>query len=550
MTAEYVQERVRALNACFVQGLEGDVVTLIGDTQVYHTDAIDYLGEVPPSDQFRNPDKSSIVPSPFHNRLKWEPTTKPAHLKKFNKDGEEINPMRLAIKKQFVPAETFDPDILDMAAKDFKDTILSQKSKYKAQENKIIDEYTNLNGIDGDDYLSSMNLRTSPGYPFTKDPLFNSDPRKNKFGFVQEISEDRYELKPEVRAIIEEKEQAMHLGVVPCFVWTDNMKDERLPNDRVDEGKVRVFNCGPLDLNFLTRKYFLSFIAHCMYNNTGEVSCGINPHSKSWDVLYRRITRHGADRIIAGDYSSYDKHLPFDVIMKMLDVIQEYYNDEFYMIRRGIFLATFNAIHLCGRSLYRCFRGNPSGTPLTTIINCCVNALLFRYAYMTMAIERNLNPYDFRLHVEFASYGDDNLSGVSVLCPWFTARSFQAVMKKHGIKYTSCSKGNIEVDYESINDVTYLKRSFVIRSGWTFAPLDKKSIHEMMQWCKPTNMEAGEIMQSTFDSFCNHMVHYPKEEFDEYVDHVLSVACDLPEPVELKRHNFQTLLKDLLDASY
>jgi hypothetical protein len=169
---------------------------------------------------------------------------------------------------------------------------------------------------------------------------------------------------------------------------------------------------------------------------------------------------------------------------------------------------------------------------------------------MTMAIERNLNPYDFRLHVEFASYGDDNLSGVSVLCPWFTARSFQAVMKKHGIKYTSCSKGNIEVDYESINDVTYLKRSFVIRSGWTFAPLDKKSIHEMMQWCKPSNIEMSEIMQSTFNSFCTEIMHYGRNEYDDYVDHVMSVVSELDSGIELTRNDYQTLLKRMIQQSY
>jgi hypothetical protein len=123
-------------------------------------------------------------------------------------------------------------------------------------------------------------------------------------------------------------------------------------------------------------------------------------------------------------------------------------------------------------------------------------------------------------------------------------------MLKHNVHYTSSAKEDVSVDYEHIDDVTYLKRAFVWRDGWMFAPLDKMSIHEMLQWCRPSNIDINEIMQSTFDSFCNHMVHYPKEEFDEYVDHVLSIACDLPEPVELKRHNFQTLLKDLLDASY
>jgi predicted DNA-binding antitoxin AbrB/MazE fold protein len=550
MSQDYVIKKVKELRGCFVQSICGDVVVDAGKGIITLDDNTDYLGEVPSPDQFRNPSKTAIAPSPFNGKLRWEPTTKPAHLTRFVKDGEVVNPMRKAIAKQFEPAIPFDPDILEMAKSDFQDLVLSQSSKYKFQQNKILDEYVNLNGIDGDEYMSGMNLRTSPGYPYTKHKLFDSDERKNKFGFLEEVSEDRFMLKPEIREIIEEKEAAMMQGIIPPFVWTDNSKDERLPIDKVDDGKVRVFNCGPLDLNFLTRKYFSFFIAHCMHNNTSEVSCGIDAHSAAWHVLYKRVTKHGKDRIIAGDYSSYDKRLPFDVIMKLLDVIQAFYNDEFYMIRRSIFIATFNAVHLCGRSLYRCFRGNPSGTPLTTIVNCCVNAMLFRYAYMYMAIERDLSPYDFRRHVEFASFGDDNLSGVCVSVPWFNALSFKNVMSKYNIDYTSSCKGLITVEYESIDDVTYLKRSFVLRDGWMYAPLAKASIHEMMQWCKPSNIEMSEIMQSTFNSFCTEIMHYGRNEYDDYVDHVMSVVSELDSGIELTRNDYQTLLKRMIQQSY
>jgi hypothetical protein len=552
MSRDYVKTRVDQLQGSYPQVINGNLAAN-GTTQVNHDDVIDYLGEVPPSDQFRNPSKTNVYPSPFHSKLRWPTVTKPANLGKFEgKDGEIIDPLRLAIEKQFSPTKQFDQEILGNATKDFKDMVLSMKSPYKERPNKILSEYENLNGIDGDDYICSMNMKTSPGYPFTKHPLFYSDKRKNKYGFLKEVSEDKFMLKTSIKDVILEKEIAMSQGIVPPFIWTDNMKDERLPANKVDRGKVRVFNCGPLDLTYLTRKYFLTFIAHCMHNNTGEISCGINAHSISWMSLYKRITKYGKHKVIAGDYSNYDKRLPFDVIMQILDVIQEFYDDEHYMIRKSIFIATFNAIHLCGKSLYRCFRGNPSGTPLTTIINCCANAILFRYAYMYLSVrqEPSVDPFTFRMYVEFASFGDDNISGVSDKVPWFNAIAYSKVMEEYGIAYTSSAKENVVVEYEHIDDVSYLKRSFVFRDSWMFAPLDKNSIHETMQWCRMSNTHIDEIMQATFNSFCQEMVHYGEEEFNDYVDHVMSVACRLPEPVVLMRSEFHTLLKNMISQSF
>jgi hypothetical protein len=551
MSCEYVKSKVKALRDCFPQGAHGDLTTDAGKGQIACNDKITYLGAFLPSSQFRNASETKIEPSPYHNVLPWPPVTSPSPLKCFtNSNGDFVNPMRIAIEKQFVPGKTFDPEILQMASDDFQDTILSAESRYKEMPDKILTEHQNINGVDGHPYLAGINLNTSAGYPYTKSPMAFTDPKGHKYPFVTLIEDDKYELKPEMREIIAEKEEAMRNGIVPPFICTDNTKDERLPTEKVEKGKVRVFNCLPMDLVYLTRKYFLNFIAHCMENNTGEVSVGIDAHSYDWTVLHRRITKFGKNRIIAGDYSAYDKRLPFDIIMKVLDIIQAYYNDEHYMIRRCIFIATFNAIHLNGCDLYRCFRGNPSGTPLTTNINCCVNSILFRYAYMFMSVEYKMDPFTFRKFVEFAAYGDDNLSGVSEMVPWFNAKSYANVMKLHGIDYTSCSKGKIEVEYEHIDDVSYLKRRFVEREGWVYAPLEKNSIHETMQWCRPSSNTMLSNMQSTFDSFCQEMVHYGKVEYNEYVDIIMKASYELSTPLALRRNDYHTLLAAMRNKSY
>jgi hypothetical protein len=169
---------------------------------------------------------------------------------------------------------------------------------------------------------------------------------------------------------------------------------------------------------------------------------------------------------------------------------------------------------------------------------------------MYLAIDNRLDPFTFRIYVEFAGFGDDNLSGVSIEVPWFNAMSYAHIMKLHGIVYTSCSKGNIEVEYENIDDVTYLKRTFVYRNGWMHAPLDKNSIHEMLQWCRPSSITLEENMQATFNSFCQEMVHYGKSEYNEYVNIVMSTAQNLPDPIKLIRNDYKTLYAAMRNKCY
>ena len=113
---------------------------------------------------------------------------------------------------------------------------------------------------------------------------------------------------------------------------------------------------------------------------------GIVAQSVEWSGLYEYLTEFGADRIIAGDYGKFDKKMAAPFILGAFDILigmseAAGWSEEDIKILRGIaFDTAFPTIDFNGDLIE--IQGNPSGHPLTVIINCLVNCLYMRYAYM------------------------------------------------------------------------------------------------------------------------------------------------------------------------
>jgi hypothetical protein len=502
----------------------------IGRSLVKPGDNTQYIGEVEPSLQYRVPGKSEIEKSPFYGL--FEPLTAPAILTPTKVNGEKINPVRQQIQQQFVDRIILPEDTVDLAVKHFEQHINSLNSEYKHMERKILTDEENLNGIPGSDFISPINMKTSVGYPYL---LARKLP--GKFDFVT-FEDDKYKLTPEAKVNIDRREKELSENIIEPAIWADCLKDERRPLEKVAVANTRVFNTGPFDINFLIRKYFLNFMAHCMANAAeGEISAGINPHFGDWGCILKRLKRFSKNAfgpreryLIAGDYSKYDKRLPFSIIIKCLQVIQNYYNDEHYLIRQNLFIATFNAIHIAGTTMYRCSMGNPSGCAITTIINSMVNSCLIRIAYIELG--REVTPprgiENFHDDVEFMSYGDDNLGSVSESASFLNMNTYATFLARYGVKYTSATKEDVFLDYCTLDEVSYLKRHFVVQGAYVYAPLFLESITEMMMWNKSKGHHSvNELMKDTFRSFQQELIHHPKDVFDELRDKVLRRAQEL-----------------------
>lgn len=210
---------------------------------------------------------------------------------------------------------------------------------------------------------------------------------------------------------------------------------------------------------------------------------GVVAQSTEWSKLYDHITHFGNDRIIAGDYGCFDKHMTGSFILNSFWIYTQ------LMKKAKMSEKHIQRVWCIGNDIaYACIDfngdlmellGNPSGNPITVILNCTVNSLYMRYAFM-LTSKKKLN--NFQNYVKLATYGDDNIMGVSKECPEFNHTSISEALNTIGVIYTMADKEAKSIPYINIKDGSFLKRSFVFDNdiGTIVAPLELSSFDKML----------------------------------------------------------------------
>ena len=263
---------------------------------------------------------------------------------------------------------------------------------------------------------------------------------------------------------------------------------------------------------------------------------GINPHGPSWIRLARRLNPDGESRaFIAGDYSAYDKKMPpvvmkaaFDILCDIIDRddglqrlpiqhlddlsrlfgLMPHTTDHTHLAaamraaRKGVIRGIiYPGIILSMHKVYpRC--GNPSGHPLTTVINSICNAIIIQTTLRTISVTHlELPPCAairtiLRDHVAITTYGDDNVISISKkayngrLLEAFTLQNFQEVIGRvFKLDYTDADKTLGTKSHRTWDEVVFLKRRFphpdrcFVHVGQ--APLEREVIEQMIFHFKP-----------------------------------------------------------------
>jgi hypothetical protein len=188
----------------------------------------------------------------------------------------------------------------------------------------------------------------------------------------------------------------------------------------------------------------------------------------------------------------------------------------------------FNSTHICGKVVYKLNQGNPSGIPLTVIINSMVNSLLFRIAFL--GIGRQHNPFitlkDYHNFVKIKNYGDDNIGRVnSEYVPWFHMVNISEFFSRYEVKYTAPDKKAVTQEWLSDDELSYLKRGFRKIKGYCYAPLEIGVIHEMISWYRKGN-DPEEACQETYESALRELVHHGRSAYDKYQKHIHNFASE------------------------
>jgi len=450
------------------------------------------------------PTKSNISPSPLHGKIEdCKPTCKPARM--FNPSND---PMTMGLKKVANLPDPVDSELLKKCSNHFF-------SGPKICGNSQARILTYEEGVSGCKELGvvPLNRTTSPGYPYTLD-----NPGKGKQHW---FGSSDYKYSEEIRSKVNERITKAKLGERTETIWIDTLKDERRPIEKVNANKTRVFSVGPQDYIIAVRMYFGAFVGHIMKNRIdNEICVGINCYTDEWTKLAMRL-REGGPKVIAGDFSNFDGSLLIDILREICEKINEWYDDNHKLIRTVLFEEICNGIHSCRGHVYRWTHSQPSGNPLTVIINSIFNSIVMRMAFVKTG--RTLIAYD--KYVRMANFGDDNLFSVHENCiDDFNQITITEALADMGLTYTDEGKTGELVAYRTLDNVAFLKRGFRrVEGGRYRAPLALATITEMCQWLRSTADPKEDCKQNVENALFELSLH-DQQTWDIYAPKILK-AC-------------------------
>lgn len=458
-----------------------------------------------------------------------------------------IKPMSMGLNKYAVAPKVFSSRSMALAFATIATMLSTIVPKYITKRLLTFDE--SLNGVKN--VIKAIDTHTSMGFPYVK----LSGGMKGKSAILTDEN-DAYRTGLEAHYVLNEQDDApkykgkllsrymmdefdqtektIRAGVIPTYLAYENMKDELLSEKKIRAGKVRTFECLPLHITLLTRKYFGVFMG-AMQQNCVEmpISVGIDPTGHDWTRLYTRMTRFGKKSLIAGDYSNWDGILMPDVMLEGAKLINKWYGDsqENQNARIALVMSFINTYIIVLNTVVQKRSGMPSGVPLTAPLNslcdwyyllCAIVEILEKEGFEQKE-DRTIDVDLLRDNTELACYGDDHLAALSTLLrKYVTFQKIQSFFLDLGIGYTDSQKREtVTFDFESIHEVTYLKRRFLPdsqRPTLIRAPLAIDSITDMIHWTKHSNATSqNQVFKQRVETFETELARHDKQTYDRYI---------------------------------
>jgi hypothetical protein len=388
-------------------------------------------------------------------------------------------PWRLALDDMTRPVVLLRNDILDACLVNFtKDVYLEDLSQVKVYSMTVA-----VNGKAGVRYCDQLPRKTSAGCPY-------KCPKKKFLHHVDgPVGSDWVMPSAEIVETCSDIITTYIKGDRYHPIFCGHLKDEPVTFQKAKDGKTRVFTASPMAWTIVVRMYLMGVIMHIQSNRfIFESGPGVVAQSLEWEEIRQHLTKFGDDRIVAGDYAKFDKRMPANVILAAFQLIASIceragYSPEDLAVVRGIGMDTAFPVVDFNGDLIEFFGSNPSGHPLTVIVNGIANCLYMRYCYTV------LNPLQecesFQKNVALMTYGDDNIMGVSKDTPWFNHTEIVRVLAEVDIGYTMADKDAESVPYIHIDESNFLKRTWRFDDdiGAYVAVLDHSSIEKMTTVC-------------------------------------------------------------------
>lgn len=502
--------------------------------------------------------KSRLAKSPIFER--FIPTlTKPGYLRPFEKDGQVIDPARLARAKWGYHLPVQNEGLARRATNAVVQVFMRNHRPLVERYCYPLSTEEAIIGVEGVEGLASINKVSSPGYPY----VFDKIPGKGKTGYFGQYEFDLN--LPGAKQVIREVTQ-MEVDILnnrrPFVVWIDTLKDARIPIEKAEKGKTRIFSAGPMSYVILYRKYFLPPISHCMWNRIdNHIALGINPTSPEWHRLALKLKSKGK-HCVAGDYACFDGKAPTEGYLSALEFYKAWYmehwdlvvyhqrnvveefamsREEFCEFLEKIFLEIINHIHLTevekdGQKyhlFYSVCNGQPSGNPGTAFVNSAQGLWMMIRAWLEITAGSSYSTIErFFEHVYLVDYGDDvalNISSEAI--SFFNQNTLTRVMKKlFDIEFTDEKKtGDAIPDSRMLDEITFLKRGFRFEEDIQLyvSPMDEHVLLDILNWVRTGSEDARVITINNISSVAAELALVSEACFERWIHKLKKVYAEL-----------------------
>nr|WAX26101.1 MAG: RNA-dependent RNA polymerase [Army ant associated dicistrovirus 3] len=462
--------------------------------------------------------KSVIEPSPIYGELQT-PLTRPCQLRA--KDGFDPIKYRLDLfgSEGIVVNQEMVDNSVEAIVHHLKNGILrqgniSEKAVYTFEEA--------IQGIDGEEYLSSIKRKSSPGFPYctngkfsTKAKFFGQGPDWGLEGINSKL------LKSRCNEIVENAKQ----GIREIHPFIDTLKDERKPIAKAH--KTRLFSACSLDYLICCKMYMMGLVsAVTKVRNFTGIAIGTNVYSNDWDRL-AHLLLDKSENMVAGDFAGFDSTQIFqllraacDVIIKIFKEIFQNYTEEDVLVLQVLLESLCAAVHIHDGHVYQALKNLPSGHYLTAFINSIFVFILFCCAWQLSFGISLTSAFKFFEECGIIAYGDDHVVSIPYKYTFkFNQITLIDLFSQLNMKYTLEDKdAKVESPVRSLSEVTFLKRKFVFdyRVHRYIAPLSMDTILESPMWIKKC-VDPVEQTVVELENSLRELSLYPQEIWDVYI---------------------------------
>ena len=389
------------------------------------------------------PKNTNYVPTCFASAI--EHSRVPANLRKYgNHTIKDVS------KKSFHPIKHVDEEemhfgkqVLDMIIPNFGDISMKEV-------------------ICGNDWLSGVNKDSSNG-------LFHPKTKKECIDFIN--GELLVEYQGEYDKFLTKLRSGLLTPADLC--WSECLKDEL----RAKGKDPRSFRVSQLNLQIISKMMFGDLVSQLMQHRSfNGISIGINPH-KHFKEIFNNIH---SKRVWAGDIGSWDGSMLTQVQLAIIDIMRKKYKGAHHDIFDAVTSCLPFAIVAINDDVYMTNHSIASGHFLTAIMNSLVNKFYSAMWFYRNTKDLGLKSRDFFDKLVDYAYGDDKLNALNdeSLGDRLNALTMQEFFNSIGMSFTDSLKKPIIAPFQSINEITFLKRYFRYHSKLKqiVAPLEFDSI--------------------------------------------------------------------------